>query len=453
MKTPFRQVSVLHLDPFSGVAGDMFLGLLVDLGLDPALLAALPARLGLSGVAVRAERATRGPLDAARVRVTVRGHEEAPAAPLDDLLEGDGPPHPHVGHDPGHDHGDHDHDHAEPPHPVDEAHHHEGRRLAEMLAAFERAALPPRALERARRAAGLLYAAEGKVHGVPADEVHLHEAGADDALVDIAGTCLGLEELGIARVTCSAPVPLGGGAIRCAHGVLPVPVPAVVELLRGVPVAGGPIAKELVTPTGAALLVAVVDAFGPLPPLTVERVGHGAGGRDDAALPNVLRGLVGTPLEQVAGTRQVAVLETALDDILPQDVPVLIERLLAAGARDAMVAPVQMKKGRPGFHVTVLCDPGEEHRLAGILLHETPTLGVRMRVDRRVEWDRDVIAVPTPWGPVRVKRAKDTRGRVLRAQPEFDDCRRLADAGGVTPDAVRRAAQAALGEPPAEDPT
>ncbi len=321
-----------------------------------------------------------------------------------------------------------------------------------MLAAFERAALPPRALARARRAAGLLYAAEGKVHGVPAEEVHLHEAGADDALVDIAGTCLGLEELGIERVTCCAPVPLGGGAIRCAHGVLPVPVPAVVELLRGVPVAGGPIAKELVTPTGAALLVAIVDAFGPLPALTIERVGHGAGGRDDAALPNVLRGVLGAPLEESALARQVAVLETALDDILPQDVPVLIERLLAAGARDAMVAPVQMKKGRPGFHVTVLCDPGEERRLAGILLHETPTLGVRMRTERRVEWDRDVVAVETPWGPVRVKRAKDTRGRVLRAQPEFDDCRRAADAAGVTPDAVRRAAQAALGDPPAEDP-
>jgi hypothetical protein len=184
----------------------------------------------------------------------------------------------------------------------------------------------------------------------------------------------------------------------------------------------------------------------------LERVGHGAGGRNDAALPNVLRGLLGLPLEETAGTRQVAVLETALDDILPQDVPVLIERLLASGARDAMVAPVQMKKGRPGFHVTVLCDPGQEHRLAGILLHDTPTLGVRMRVERRIEWDRDVIAVQTPWGPVRVKRAKDTRGRVLRAQPEFDDCRRAADAAGVTPDAVRRAAQAALGEPPAEDP-
>jgi hypothetical protein len=435
---------VLHLDPFSGVAGDMFLGLLVDLGLDPAVLAALPRRLGLAGVEVRAERALRGPLDAARVRVIVRGAEEPPAAPASAWLEGDGPPHPH-GESSERSHAPHDHD-------GHEHHHHDGRRLSEMLAAFERAALPPRALARARRAAELLYAAEAKVHGVPRDEVHLHEAGADDALVDIAGTCLGLEELGIARVTCSAPIPLGGGAITCAHGVLPVPVPAVVELLRGLPVAGGPIAKELVTPTGAALLVAVVDAFGPLPALTLERVGHGAGGRDDAVLPNVLRGLVGVPAEDETLARRVAVLETALDDLLPQDVPVLIERLLAAGARDAMVAPVQMKKGRPGFHLTVLCDPGEERRLAALLLHETPTLGVRMRIERRAEWDRDVIAVPTPWGPVRVKRAKDTRGRVLRVQPEFDDCRRAADAAGVTPDAVRQAARRAAGDPPAEDP-
>jgi hypothetical protein len=321
-----------------------------------------------------------------------------------------------------------------------------------MLAAFERAALPPRALARARRAAEQLYAAEGRVHGVAADAVHLHEAGADDALVDIAGTCLGLEELAIERVTCAAPIPLGGGAIRCAHGILPVPVPAVTELLRGVAVTGGPVAKELVTPTGAALLVALVDEFRALPPLTIERVGHGAGGRNDAALPNVLRGLVGTPAAEEALTRRVAVLETALDDVLPQDVPVLIERLLAAGARDAMVAPVQMKKGRPGFHLTVLCDPGQERALAALLLHETPTLGVRLRVERRVEWDRDVVAVPTPWGPVRVKRARDTRGRVLRAQPEFADCRRAADAAGVTPDAVRQAARRAAGDPPAEDP-
>ncbi len=432
---------ILHLDPFSGAAGDMFLGLLVDLGVDPSLLAKLPGRLGLEGVEVATERVARGPLDAVRVRVVVRGHEEAPARSAEGAVfrpEDDRDARPEGGHD---------------------EHEHGGRCLGEMLEAFERALLPPRAVERARRAARILYAAEARVHGVPLEEVHLHEAGADDALVDIAGTCLGLEELAVARVTCSVPLPVGGGAIRCAHGVLPVPVPAVVEILRGageagpaIPAVGGPVAKELVTPTGAALLRALVDEFAPLPAMALERIGHGAGGREDGALPNVLRGLLGIPADETTLSRHVVVLETALDDLLPQDVPVLIDRLLAAGARDAMVTPVLMKKGRPGYLLTVIADPGTERALAGLLLHDTPTLGVRLRTDRRLEWDRDVVAVDTPWGPVRVKRAKDTRGRVVRSQPEFDDCRRAADEAGVTPEEVRRRARAAIDAKSTEDP-
>nr|MBP7149026.1 nickel pincer cofactor biosynthesis protein LarC [Acidobacteriota bacterium] len=402
----------LHLEPFSGAAGDMFLGLLVDLGLDPQVLARLPARLGLDGVEVRAQAEDRGPLAATHVRVIVRGHEEPPAAPV---APGSDAPAPADA--PGH--GEHE------------------RNRSEMLAVLDRAALPGPAAAHARRAVELLFEAEARVHRRPPDELHLHEAGADDALVDIAGTCLGLHELGIAGVSCAVPLPVGGGTIRSAHGVLPVPAPAVVELLRDIPVAGGPVARELITPTGAALLRAVVDEFRALPPMRVERAGHGAGTRRDPALPNVLRGLVGVAADSSPLERAVAVIETQLDDLVPQDVPVLIERLLEAGARDAFVANVLMKKGRPGLLLAVVCDRERARGLAELLLHETPTLGVRVRHESRLEWARDTVSVDTPWGPVRIKRALDREGRVVRGWPEFEDCRRAAGAAGVSVDEVR----------------
>jgi uncharacterized protein (DUF111 family) len=228
----------------------------------------------------------------------------------------------------------------------------------------------------------------------------------------------------------------------------------VAELLTGVPVTGGPIDEELITPTGAALLRAVVGEFRPIPPMTVERVGHGAGRRNDAHLPNILRGFLGTP---AAGPleRTIAILETTLDDILPQDVPTLVERLLTAGARDVWVTPIQMKKGRPGFNLTVISDPALEPSLAEFLLRDSPTLGVRRRRETRWEWARDVVTVQTPWGPVRVKRALDGVGRPLRGQPEFEDCRRAAESAGVSVDEVRRRARQALDEsgPAAGEPS
>lgn len=464
----------LHIDPFSGAAGDMFLGLLFDLGLDPAVLESVPARLGLSGVNVACERTRRGALAAGRVHVVIRGWEEPPARSVghgaahghdpdhhdghehadghdDHRAQGAGHVHAHD-HDRDHEHQhahahglDHDHDH-EHAHGDDHRHDHDhgGRTLADTLALVEAADLPPRAKAIARRAFEALYGAEAKVHGVPLHDVHLHEAGADDALVDVCGTALGLCTLDVTSVSCAAPVPLGGGSIHCAHGILPVPGPAVAALFAGVPVAGGPVDRELVTPTGAALLRAIVDEFRAMPALRLERAGHGAGAREDAHLPNVLRGLLGT-LEAGPRERALSVLETALDDVNPQDVPVLVERLLAAGARDAMVTTVQMKKGRPGFLLTVVADPQDERALCELLLRESPTLGVRARRETRLEWDRDSVSVDTPWGAVRVKRAIGPSGRVLRGTPEFEDCRRVADAAGVRVDEVRQRAQQAFG--------
>lgn len=390
---------LLHLDPVGGAAGDMFLGTLAALGLDESVVTNLPETLGMPHVSVRFERVMRGALAATRAIVEVGPREEQ-----------------------GH-----------------------GRHLHQVLELVDRA-IPTRgrAHDWAHAAFLALFEAEARVHGSTIERVHLHEAGAEDALVDVVGTCLGLEVLGVETLTCATPIPLGGGTIRCAHGTMPVPAPAVAELLAGIDTRGGPIEKELVTPTGAALLRALVSRFGPPPRMKIEAQGYGAGSRDSKELANVLRGLSGE--ECGAGDasrpdeRAVAVLETQIDDMVPQDLPALIERLIAEGARDALFAPVHMKKGRPGVLFTVVCDPEDAERLARLLLHETPTLGVRSRIERRFEWRRDFVSVRTPWGPVRVKRAIDTRGQVLRGQPEYEDVRAAAQRGGVRAEEVRRAA-------------
>lgn len=415
----------LHLDPMSGIAGDMWLGLLVDLGLDPERLAALPERLGLAGVTVDAEPVRRGALAATKVHVRVRGREEGPSPAGD--TGAPGPPAHGEGGSGGH------------------------RHLADVRGIVDRAGLPERASSWAHRAVESLFAAEAAVHGLPIDEVHLHEAGADDALIDVVGTCLGLEALGVESVSCSVPVPLGGGTVRCAHGLMPVPAPAVVELLRGVAVTGGPVERELVTPTGAALLRAVTDRFGPCPELQVTGGGFGAGGRDDPERPNVLRGVLGR-LADGPRRGRVTVLETALDDALPQDVALLAGRLHRAGALDVLSQPVGMKKGRTGLMLTIVARPDQERALAELILRESPTLGVRCRHEDRYEWDRDSVAVDTPWGPVRVKRAKDSAGRVLRGQPEFEDCRELAEREGLPVSRVRDAARRAFDAGGGADP-
>ncbi len=464
----------LHVDPIGGLAGDMWLGLLLDLGLDPGIVTSLPERLGLEGVEVRVEETRRGAFVATRVRVIVRGEEEPPAEPFEGSGhhhgggEGHGHSHGHP-HPHGHHHHDHGHPHDHPHehhhgHGHDHAHGHDhghghhghhhphghGRTLADVLSVLERARFPERADRLARAAMKHLFAAEARVHGATPETVHLHEAGADDALVDVLGTCLGIAELGIESVSCSAPVRVGGGTVRCAHGVLPVPVPAVVEILRGVPIAGGPVERETVTPTGAALLMALEPAFGPVPAMRLERAGNGAGTREDPVVPNVLRGLLG---ETGAGPaeREVAVLETAVDDMLPQDIPIVVERLLEAGALDAMVTPLAMKKGRPGFLFTVIADAGREQELAELLLRESTTLGVRIRRERRLECLRDHVAVETPWGIVRVKRALDREGRAVKARAEFEDCRAVAREAAVPVDRVRRAAETALDDRAEDD--
>jgi len=293
---------------------------------------------------------------------------------------------------------------------------------------------------RALAAFAALAAAEATVHGEPVEQVHFHEVGAVDAIVDVVGVCLALELLGVETVTAS-PLPLGRGSTRAAHGVLPVPVPAVLELLarRGAPSVPGGAARELVTPTGAALVTTLAASFGPQPAGTVRAVGYGAGAREAAPDEpvNLTRAVL---LEPTTSASDVLVLEANLDDQQPEQVAHAAEALLAAGALDVTLTPILMKKGRPGTLLSVLCQPADRERLAEVTLSETTTLGVRWRREARRVLPRWVRAVATPFGEVAVKFAERPGGELSPA-PEFESCKQVAEAAGVP---LRRVHLAAL---------
>jgi uncharacterized protein (TIGR00299 family) protein len=379
-----------YFDCFSGVSGDMCLGALIGAGWPRETLESLPGRLRLEGVGITVETARRGPFAATRVTV------EAP------------PRQPH-------------------------------RHLHHVLAMIEAAALDPAVRARAAAVFRRLAAAEAEVHGSTIEQVHFHEVGAVDALVDVVGTLEGLAALGIERVFAS-PIRLGGGTVTSEHGPIPVPAPATVNLLRGVPVELGPVPVELATPTGAALLATLVEDWGGPPQFRLERAGTGAGSRDMKEWPNVLRLLIGEASTAGLARRRVAVLETALDDENPQVVAALVPRLLAAGALDAMIVPSVMKKGRPGVWLIALAEPEACDAIAALLLTETSSLGVRMRIDERVELERRGAEVNTPFGAIALKIAT-LPGGGERAMPEFESVRSAAERAGRP---WREVAEAAL---------
>lgn len=370
---------ILYVDAINGAAGDMLLGALCAAGADFERIRADLARLPVKGYEVALDQVYHGELRASRLTVEV--HEDQPH-----------------------------------------------RHLSDIHAILDPAPLPGRVKDRAKASFRRLAEAEGRVHGMDPEEVHFHEVGAVDAIVDVVGTCLALEQLGIDEVVCSS-VPVGKGTVRCAHGLMPVPVPAVTELLSGVPIYDNGESGELVTPTGAALLVTLCRAFGPMPAMTLHSSGFGGGTRQGDRLPNVVRVLVG---ERVAhrATEPAVVLEANLDDATPQQLAFAAERLLDAGALDVTTTPTAMKKGRLGVVLSVLADPARAEALAELMLAETPSLGVRMhRVDRLVA-DRRFREVSTPWGTVRVKYGLN-REQVTNLMPEYADCARLAKEAGV----------------------
>jgi pyridinium-3,5-bisthiocarboxylic acid mononucleotide nickel chelatase len=388
--------SFAYFDCFAGIAGDMALGALLDAGGDLEALRAGLRGLDLEPFELAVETVERGGIGA--TRVTVRAGQGAARTWSDvrELLRG-----------------------ATLPEPV----------RARALATFE-----------------LLAQAEGRVHRVPPEQVHFHEVGAVDALVDVVGTALLLHQLGV-REAWASPVTTGGsGRTGSAHGPLPVPAPAVLELLRGAPVRGGP-AVELTTPTGAAILAAGVARFGELPPMRVASVGYGAGSRQLDELPNVLRVILGERMHDDAGAGDGAlVLETNLDDLVPELAPWVVDRLFAAGASDVWITPVQMKKGRPAITLSALCPPGTDARVRAVLWRETSTLGVRGTPVRKWMLERKLVEVALLGGTVRVKLGLEG-GQVVNVAPEFDDCARLATSSGrPLKEVMARAQAAALAE-------
>jgi len=385
---------VVYLECASGASGDMILGALVDLGLPLDALHAELTKVPLGGYRLEAHRVNRSGLMATKVDV--------------------------IAEERAHDHG-HDHAHS---HPSD--HGHLG--LGEILGLLGRSTLDPAIRDRAAGLFRRLAEAEAEVHGTAPEQVHFHEVGAVDSIVDIVGGVYGLAWLRADRFVAS-PLNVGTGTVTMSHGTFPVPPPATARLVRGVPVYGAG-DGELLTPTGALLVTAYASSYGPLPALRVERIGHGAGSRETPGRPNVLRVLVGDEDAAVSANAPVVVLEAEIDDMSPQLLGPVLDQLLGAGALDAYYTPIQMKKGRPGILVTVLAEPPRREALEEVLFRETTTLGVRRQQWERTVLAREVVPVDTPYGTIGVKIGKRA-GTVYNVQPEFDDCRRAALARDV----------------------
>jgi hypothetical protein len=409
---------VMYLDCFSGAAGDMLLAALLDAGLPADVLRAALGSLGVEHH-LHITRVTRAGIAATHLSV-------------------------HAGHGTGHAHT-HPHTHAH------DAPHHEGphghHTLAEIQTQIERCGLSTAGKARAVSLFRRLGEAEAAIHDMPIEQVHLHEVGAVDSIIDIVGAVFGLEWFGIDDVVAS-PLNVGGGTVQIVHGAFPVPAPATLRLLAGVPVYSSGLQTELVTPTGALLVSDYARSFGPMPAMTVERIGYGAGTKDLGPAPNVLRVVIGERTSSAGASRPGlpadAVIEIvcAIDDMNPQLFGPLINRLLASGALDAYLTPVQMKKGRPGLVLTVLAPALHRQAICDLVFRETTTIGLRVhRVEREV-LDRRWEEVTLPGGIVRIKVAG--RGAdVLNAAPEFEDCLKVADATGQPVKAVQASAMRA----------
>lgn len=408
-------MTTLYLDCFSGASGDMILGALIDAGLPLDDLQRALGSLAIDAGAVWTERVVRTGISA--TKFCVRG--ETPAL----AHAGGDHSHEHHHHDHGHDH-DHQHGHS---HDHSGGHDHAHRTLPEIFGLIDRSALTPAGKGRAKELFAKLGDAEAAIHGTPAENVHLHEVGALDSIIDIVGAVYAFEQIGADRVIAS-PLNVGSGTIRSAHGVYPVPAPATLRLLTGVPIYAGAQQAELVTPTGALLVSSYADRYGTVPSMRVRKIGYGAGARDFTDTPNVLRVLVGE--EEGSGhAHVVSVIECEIDDMNPQIFGVLMDRLLAAGALDVFYTAVQMKKNRPGTLLTVIAPPAKREALATLVFRETTTIGVRYRDMTRECLDRDEVTVQTTLGAVRFKVAR--RGSQLQnASPEFDDLLAIAEREG-----------------------
>jgi hypothetical protein len=385
-------MKTLYFDCYCGASGDMIVGALVDAGADFGQIVASLKSLDLSGYSLSAERIDKHGTTATQFTVETDEH------------------HPH-------------------------------RHLRHILEIIRSGDLPESVIEASEETFRRIGECEAAIHGTTIEKIHFHEVGAVDSIIDVVGAHLALHQLGIERVEASA-LHVGSGTVKCAHGVMPVPAPATAALLKGVPSYGGEVDGELVTPTGAALVSQLAKRFGPMPQMVTEAIGYGSGTKDLPDRPNVLRVLIGETSAALPATEPIVVMETNIDDMNPELLPTLIEDALEAGARDAFLTPVLGKKGRPAHRITVLCDEGQEAKLAGVLFRGSTTLGVRMRTEQRICLERSWRNAETPWGSVRVKLGS-LDGAQTAAAPEYEDCKRLAAEHDVPVRQVYEAAFAA----------
>jgi uncharacterized protein (TIGR00299 family) protein len=375
-------MKLAYFDCFSGISGDMTLGALLDAGCDIEQLRAELLGLQVPGWELSAEKVWKNGMAATHARVKTEDQQKH-------------------------------------------------RSLSTILQILRDSKLASSVRDRASAIFQKLGEAEARVHHAPLEKIHFHEVGAVDAIVDIVGACIGFHALGIEKFVCS-PLNVGGGTAKMAHGVLPVPAPATANLLQGKPTYSNGVQRELVTPTGAAIVATLCDSFGPQPPMTVSAIGYGAGAADLEGQPNVLRLMVGEAAEKtVPGyDQEITVIEANLDDMNPQIYGYFQEKALAAGAVDVFTTPVQMKKNRPGTLLTVLCQPADAQALMLLIFAETTTFGVRTYSAQRRVLPREFVKVTTSFGEVRVKLSR-VNGRILHVSPEYDDCRKLAEEKNV----------------------
>jgi uncharacterized protein (TIGR00299 family) protein len=370
-------MKLAYFDCFSGISGDMTLGALIDAGFPAELLRAELKSLQVPGWELTTEKVWKNGMAATYVRVQTEDQQKH-------------------------------------------------RSLTTILEILTNSQLAPPVRERASRIFQKLGEAEAHVHEAPIEEVHFHEVGAVDALVDIVGSCVGFHALGIERFACS-PLNVGGGTAKMAHGVLPVPAPATARLLQGAPTFSNGVQRELVTPTGAAIVATLCDSFGPQPPMTVSAIGYGAGAADLEGQPNVVRIMIGESADKTssAGDEEISIIEANLDDMNPQIYGYVLEKALSAGALDVYTTALQMKKNRPGTLLTILCRPEDTDALMSIIFAETTTFGIRSHRAQRRALPREWVNVSTAYGSVRIKLSR-SNGRILHVTPEYDDCRKLA---------------------------
>jgi uncharacterized protein (TIGR00299 family) protein len=365
---------IAYFDCFSGASGDMILGALIDAGLSPQRLRQELKKLRIPTIHLKAKKVLKRGV--AATQVTVEGRNEKRSH----------------------------------------------RNLKEILRIIERSSVEADVKEKSREIFERIASVEGKIHRMPMEEIHFHELGGLDSIVDIVGSVWGIRQLGIEKIYVSK-VNVGGGFVKCEHGILPVPAPATLSLMEGRPIYSSGVERELFTPTGAAILTTLGSEFGSMPLINVERIGHGAG-RDDLVHPNLLRLIIGA-LESASGKEKVIVIETNIDDMNPQFYDYVMEKLFAMEVLEVFITPVLMKKNRPGHLLTVICPSEKLHPVTEFLLRETTTLGLRWHEEERAKTDREILPLQTRYGRIRFKLAR-WEGKVVNLSPEYEDCKRLA---------------------------